>query len=326
MRTRLESLLCLALVCAVVLGMAGRALAVDGVIEINQARALQGGVTPGDTPGFPVTIDAPGSYRLTGNLTPPGDTDVILITADHVTVDLNGFAILGCVPAPPAVCIARPDIGVNATGRSNITVVNGTVLAMASHGINIVPGANARVERIRAIGNGGIGISVGASSLVTGSTASENGATGIRTEGNSTVSGNTASRNNIGIHATPGSTVTGNSAANNVSVGIFVPSGCTVTGNSVTGNGGTGIQANVGPSVVSWNTVRSNTGDGIHCGDGCSVVSNVAGDNSVLGLRLESTAGYVHNVLTGNNGGNANPQASGGIQMGANVCGTALCP
>jgi hypothetical protein len=51
MRTRLtESLLCLALAYAVVLGLAGQVLAVDGVIEINQARALAGGVTPSDTP------------------------------------------------------------------------------------------------------------------------------------------------------------------------------------------------------------------------------------------------------------------------------------
>ena len=28
-------------------------LAVDGVIEINQVRAVAGDVTPGDTPGFP---------------------------------------------------------------------------------------------------------------------------------------------------------------------------------------------------------------------------------------------------------------------------------
>jgi hypothetical protein len=39
------------------------AAAVDGVIEINQAKALAGGVTPGDTAGFPVALSAPGSYR-----------------------------------------------------------------------------------------------------------------------------------------------------------------------------------------------------------------------------------------------------------------------
>ena len=48
------------------------ALAVDGVIEINQARALAGGVTSGDTPGFPVIIDTAGSYTLTSDLTTSG--------------------------------------------------------------------------------------------------------------------------------------------------------------------------------------------------------------------------------------------------------------
>jgi hypothetical protein len=59
--------------------------AVDGVIEINQSRALAGGVTPGDAPGFPVTISARGSYRLTGNLdlTAPGAANDPVNTHAH---------------------------------------------------------------------------------------------------------------------------------------------------------------------------------------------------------------------------------------------------
>lgn len=34
----------------------------------TQARALAGGVTPADLPGFPVTISEPGSYRLASDL------------------------------------------------------------------------------------------------------------------------------------------------------------------------------------------------------------------------------------------------------------------
>jgi hypothetical protein len=41
---------------ALTLTLGGRAHAVDGVIEINQARASKGGITPGDTPAFPITI------------------------------------------------------------------------------------------------------------------------------------------------------------------------------------------------------------------------------------------------------------------------------
>ena len=72
------------------------ALAVDGQVAITQARAMAGGVTPGDAPGFPVSINLPGSYVLSSGLTvPDANTNAIVINADHVTVDLNGFAILG---------------------------------------------------------------------------------------------------------------------------------------------------------------------------------------------------------------------------------------
>src|SRR5580693_1218836 len=73
-------------------------LAVDGVVLINQANALAGNVTPGDAPGFPVTISVAGSYRLSSNLTvPDANTDAIDITVSHVTIDLNGFSIIGQV-------------------------------------------------------------------------------------------------------------------------------------------------------------------------------------------------------------------------------------
>src|ERR1700760_2943950 len=78
--------------------------AVDGVVLIDQSHALAGNITPGDSPGFPVTISQPGSYRLTGNLTvPDANTTAIQITADGVTIDLNGFSIIG-----PVVCTSFP--------------------------------------------------------------------------------------------------------------------------------------------------------------------------------------------------------------------------
>src|SRR5262245_11599909 len=68
--------------------------AVDGVWFITQNSALAGYAIPGDAPGFPVTITQPGSYRLAGNLTVPTVfVTAIQITADDVTLDLNGFAI-----------------------------------------------------------------------------------------------------------------------------------------------------------------------------------------------------------------------------------------
>lgn len=42
-------------------------------------------------------------------------------------------------------------------------------------------------------------------------------------------------------------------------------------------------------------------------------------------MLLAADAGYAQNVVTENNGGNANEQVSGGIEMGPNVCGDRLC-
>jgi hypothetical protein len=67
---------------------------VDGVILIDQNRALAGNVTPGDAPGFPVTISQPGSYRLSTNLLVPSGLNGISITSSKVTIDLNGFSIM----------------------------------------------------------------------------------------------------------------------------------------------------------------------------------------------------------------------------------------
>src|SRR6266850_592227 len=76
------------------------AYAVDGVVLIDQNRALAGNVTPGDAPGFPISITQPGSYRLSGNLTVPAATNGIEISASNVTIDLNGFSILEPPTAP----------------------------------------------------------------------------------------------------------------------------------------------------------------------------------------------------------------------------------
>jgi hypothetical protein len=66
--------------------------AVDGVVLINQSTVNAAG-------GFPYSITAPGSYKLSGNLTPPSSTGAIQISSDDVTLDLAGFAIVGNVGA-----------------------------------------------------------------------------------------------------------------------------------------------------------------------------------------------------------------------------------
>jgi hypothetical protein len=115
------------------------------VILIDQNKALAGNVTPGDAPGFPVTISLPGSYRLDSNLTVPNAaTSAIVVTAANVSIDLNGFSILGpntcasngLIVGIQIVCTSNSTgIGIDASASTNVSIQNGSIVGMGKNGI-----------------------------------------------------------------------------------------------------------------------------------------------------------------------------------------------
>ena len=214
--------------------------AVDGVVLIDEAAVLAGGITSADGPGYPVTISEPGSYRLSSDLVVTGGTG-FWIESDNVTLDLNGFTLSG----------GRDD-GIFIFA-ANVEVRNGTVRGFGRHGIfsrnagrcfDCVDAEGVRIIDVRAIGNG---------------------FNGIRME----------------------------------SQGALVE-GCSAHAN---GNAGINVQ-----------------------GQGGLVKNSVARVNKTYGIIGGSNSGYRSNALTANNGGDANPQVIGGINLGENVCGFAVCP
>jgi hypothetical protein len=157
---------------AVLVGAAlapGASLASDGVIEINQARLAAGGVTTGDTPGAPVTLSTPGSYRLTSDLrSGTRATSVILITSERVTLDLNGFSVGPCLGVTfPAICFpgTEPAIGVD-QDYIDLTVRNGSVIGSGGDGLYLRLSPGSVVEGVRARGNANSGMEIGPGSLV----------------------------------------------------------------------------------------------------------------------------------------------------------------
>src|ERR1700689_5095189 len=93
----------IAQVCALA-AISSSLYAVDGVVLINQSNAAAGSITPGDAPGFPITISQSGSYKLSSDLiVPDANTTAIEITAKWVTIDMNGFSIIG-----PVACSGHP--------------------------------------------------------------------------------------------------------------------------------------------------------------------------------------------------------------------------
>lgn len=272
MRRRIRNGLSVVLAAWLVGGLASTALAVDGVVLIDQNRALAGGVTPGDTPGFPVVINQPGIYKLSSNLVVPNEnTTAILINVDNVSIDLNGFAILGPNDCPTdTVHVAQPctrpgtGMGIDAgTGTplvvNNTRISNGTIDGMGN--IGIFANVNARIERMN---------------------ITNNGSNGINTFG-----------------------------------GMVVDT-------LVRGNGDTGILTT--GAIITGSRSLFNRGYGIRTQSGSILSGNIVSTNLLHGLVLTSNTRYFDNVIDNNNGGNANPQVSGGTQMGANTCGTGPCP
>jgi parallel beta-helix repeat protein len=300
------------LTSALCLLLAARAFAVDGLIEINQARALAGGVTASDTAGFPVTLDTARSYILTGNLSVSNAADHgIEITANDVTVDLNGFTVSGtttCTGTGSTLSCSpsSPTDGVGVFGSpfgsppARTAVKNGVVRGFSAGGVRL--GDECQVTGLRTVQNGGAGITVDTACRVSGNVVSNNEFGGISATLTTEISNNTASGNDgFGISSGTAGLVNGNTVRLNDADGIF---------------GGTG-------SSIQNNASSSNTFNGISCAFSCSVHANLSTSNTLFGLSLGASTGYTSNVIDANTGGTV----SSGVDGGDNVCdGSTICP
>jgi hypothetical protein len=147
------------------------AVAVDGEILITQSKVNAGSVSPGDSAGFPATLSRPGRYKLGGNLVAPNAINAVEITANDVTLDLNGFTISNAAPGSDARGIYAYD------GANRMRALNGTVTGFANYGV-LSLGTQAVVENMRIVGNG-IGMQLDLHSRVRNSTIANNTSVGM---------------------------------------------------------------------------------------------------------------------------------------------------
>ncbi len=293
------------------------ARASEGVLEIHQTCALNGGCFPGDTAGFPVTITASGSYRLSSNLTM---TDVfsngIAVNTSNVSIDLNGFAVIGQIvcSGTPTTCAPTLAGGTGILGsdpRKFIRVRNGTVRGMGNGGVDL--GSGSEVTDLRVTSNGGSGIVVRNDAVVSGNLVYQNGLVGVVARGGSVVTNNAVSRN--------GTDGIGDGANLLNHVGVLA------SGNSVYQNGVDGLVLVDEGSSITGNTVYDNGQHGILAGDGAMVNGNTMVSNANFGLSNFGSGAvtFTDNVMSGNS---ANVESGSGMfDRGGNSCGgTATCP
>jgi hypothetical protein len=91
------------------------------------------------------------------------------------------------------------------------------------------------------------------------------------------------------------------------------------------GNGFDGFAIETQGALVDKCSALGNGGLGFYMGVGSLVTNSVARVNGSFGFAaMGPSAGYRSNVFTVNNGTGLN--VSGGTNLGANLCGNALCP
>lgn len=243
-------------------------LAVDGVFEINQVCANGFGCFDGDNSGFPVTIDSPGSYRLTSNLdvsglSTPENRTAIDVNTDNVTIDLNGFSIIGpvsCTGTPVTSCTPTGGNGdgiqTSSSTSAFVFIKNGTIRGMGNNAIDCA--RNCNITNVTAIQNDSTAFSnANGESIFRHNIALRNGGDGFFVSG--LVEGNTAIGNgDDGIFTNPGSRVISNQSEDNAADGIRCFT-CSLINNVVRSNEGFGIDYGSGRTVAGGNLIDNNT-------------------------------------------------------------------
>ena len=286
-------------------------------------------------PSLPFTINQSGSYYVTTNLTGVSGQSGIIIQARNVTIDLNGFELVGAAGASSGI-FTGPLL-------TNLVVRNGTVRNWPVHGLGVASAAQGRYENLHLLHNGSSGISAGvgaiisncnfegngngtgaSSSLQTGTSSAvrncvvrtssdegirvgygssvvdcaieESGGNGIFTDESCTVRGCTVTLSALaGIDAGPGNTVEGSSCGYNGDVGILAGEGTTIKNSTTYANAAEGIVAFNGVTIDTC-TSRINGAGGIYAGRDTSILNCTISTNTGHGI-LGTTNVIVKNTV-----------------------------
>lgn len=266
-------------------------------LEQVEARTPITGVTcPGDSASI-FKITQPGSYYLTANLTVPVSKNGIRIAAPGVTIDLNGFEIIGQANSANGIEFA------DQSGAYPGTVVrNGKVRNCGGSGVALyATGTRGTiVEQVIVIGNGQLGILVSDAGVLRHCSAIQNAGGGFQagTANNSIVEHCVAYANGGSGFAIvgQGGLVRDCSAAENAGDGFVIGNGASIIDCTARSNDSVGIFISNGSSVRRC-TSSNNVLDGIRASNDCQIVSNHCDSNGFggdgAGIRLVSGDNHV---------------------------------
>jgi hypothetical protein len=286
----------------------------SGQIVITQANASGSGIGPGDSPGYPVTITNPGSYKLGSNLLPPSGVDAVDISADFVTLDLNGYTIKGgetCSIVPPniyATCTAG-SFGAGVYSTAMLTTVKGGAINGFTAGVvflgdggsalNLSFSQNATglenqtnavantIEDVQVF-NGGDGITMGA----------------IGTQLNRVFIGFNGALYGALLSLSGSDIISNVTLKSNSPDGLYLLNGGVIHDVTSTSNIGIGIHTLGSPTVIASSTATLNGADGFSTSGGGPAKNLLINLNSVGnvndGYQLIAASCYFHLAGEGN--------------------------
>lgn len=237
--------------------------------EVEPRVAINATNTPGDSDSV-FRISQPGSYYLTERLVGQFGKAGIEIASSNVTIDLNGFEVVGTTSSLS---------GVSATfGFDAVSVCNGIVWGWGGSGV-VVQGNGARVERVQSKQNASHGFNIGSNAVVSFCIARENGATGFQVSTATLISDCVA--------------------ATNTTVGFNGNGRCLITRCTAEGNGSDGIFGTFGAQIVDC-VSGSNSANGITVSNGCTVARCTVSTNGLHGISAGVDALILNNACDGN--------------------------
>ena len=287
---------------------------------------------------LPFTINTPGSYYVTANLTGVSGQNGITVAAENVTLDLNGFALIGVTGSGDGIAVAG-------SSSRNLFIRNGTVRGWLN-GIRaeVASSANSQVENVRALNNSttdsqAAGIRLGQGSIVRNCVAAGNNR-GISVGTNSMILNCVAESNaGTGLSAASTGSILNSVSADNGSTGIFLGQPGVISHCTVSNNGGRGIDAGEGASISdckitgstdyniytetsssvtrSTSTLAAGLGIGIRVGDHSTVSHCTAATNGGDGIQATSYCLIANNNASGNG-----TNVAGSLKDGIHLFGT----
>ncbi len=243
------------------------------------------------------TISQSGSYYLTGNINGVVDKHGIEITSSDVTIDLNGYLLIGAGKFTGAI-----GDGIYGTDY-RITVTNGSLTNWRNNAINV--SSSNQLRNIKVRDNGADGIIAGSNAVVIECTSQHNEGSGITAGDNSIIRNCSSTENELSGFSLGRKCAINNCVASNNYSGVGIGAGnesiienCVAEGNGTSGEHGITIG---GDSIVTSCVANDNDGRGIYCGSDCLVSNCMVEGNGTDGIYVSS--GKVSNCKVHDNNG-----------------------